>query len=430
MTYRFDYVIIGGSAGAVGCIEALRSVDQERSIALISEEPYPLYSRALLPYYLDTPVPREKLLYRPPDFYEKMRVTTFEGRRAVKLSPIDKVVELDDGERLKYGRLLLATGGKPFVPSIEGLNKKNVFTFISMDDALGIAEALPRTRNAVILGGGVIGLMTAEVLRKRGIGVSVVELAPRVLSAVVDETAGAIVEDLFREQEVVIYTATTIKKVVGEERAERVILSNGEDLPCDLLVVAVGVVPRVELARDAGIAVNRGILVNERMETSAKDVYACGDCAEVYDFVIDDRRPLPLWTNAYAGGRTAGFNMAGVARKYRWATAMNAMHFFDLYIISAGLNITQDLGDSFEVLTKYEPQSRIYRKFALKDGRIVGLVLVGQIARAGIFLRLMRMQADVASFKEELLKEAFGFTDIPEDLRWQLLKEDVMLEVI
>lgn len=430
MTCRFDYVMVGGSAGAVGCIEALRSVDREKTIALISEEPHRIYSRALIPYYLDTSVPRDKMLYRPPDFYEKMKVTPFTGRRAVKLDPVRKAVELDNGERIGYGKILLATGGRPFVPPVGGLDKKNVFTFVSMDDALAMAGTLPKARSAVVLGGGVIGLMAAEALKRRGLEVAVVELAPRVLAPVVDETASAMVETLFRERGVAIHTATTIRQVVGHDLAEGVILTNGQALPCDLLVVAVGVVPRVELARDAGIAVNRGILVNEKMETSVKDVYACGDCAEGYDFIIDGTRPLPLWPNAYAGGRTAGFNMAGIPREYRWATSMNAMHFFDLYIINAGLNVTRDLADAFEIVSKYDPRARIYRKFALKDGRIRGFILVGQVARAGIFLRLMRMQANVAPFKEELLKETFGYASMPEDLRWQLLEDNVVLGVV
>jgi len=427
---RFDYVIVGGSAGAVGCIEALRAVDREKTIALICEEGDRIYSRALIPYYLGDKIHGDKMLYRPPDFCEKMGVTPWPRRRAVGLDPVSKTVVLDGGEEVQYGKLLLTTGGRPIVPPVPGLDKKNVFTFVSMADALALAETLPTARAAVLLGGGVIGLMAAETLKRRGLAVTVVELAPRVLAPVVDETASTMVEELFRAKGVPVHTGTTIAQVLGHERAEGVVLTSGEPVRCDLVVVAVGVVPRVELARAAGIAVNRGILVNEKMETSAPDVYACGDCAEGYDFVIEGNRPLPLWPNAYVGGRVAGFNMAGVPREYRWATSMNAMHFFDLYIINAGLNVTRETADGFEIVSRYEREARAYRKFALRDGRIAGFVLVGRVARAGIFLRLMREKVDVSSFKHELLDEHFGYASMPERLRWELLAQDVRLGVV
>ncbi|MBC7104835.1 MAG: NAD(P)/FAD-dependent oxidoreductase, partial [Firmicutes bacterium] len=268
MVRRFDYVIVGGSAGAVGCIEALRAVDRGGTIALIGEEGDRIYSRALIPYYLGGAIPREGMLYRPPDFCAGMGVVTYAGRRAVGLDPARKTVTLDGGEEVQYGKLLLATGGRAVVPPVPGLDKKNVFTFVNMADALALAETLPTARAAVVLGGGVMGLMAAETLKRRGLSVTVVELAPRVLAPVVDETASAMVEELFRAKGVPVRTGTTLTRVLGDGRAEAVVLTGGETVPCDVVVVAAGVVPRVELARAAGIAVNRGILVNEKMQTS------------------------------------------------------------------------------------------------------------------------------------------------------------------
>ncbi len=432
---EYDVVIIGNSAGAVGCIETLRSKDRDITMAVISEEKYHTYSRALIPYYLAGKIDFDKLYYRPLDFYEKMNVIPLLGRKAVSVDFEKKMVKLDTGEEVKYGKLLLATGGKPFIPPMEGFDRslENVFSFVSLDDALGIEKILPESKKAVILGAGVIGLMAAEVLVKKGLEVHVVELADRVLAPVVDERTSQLVEKVFEENGVKIYTGVTIKKVNSENnRVVSVILTSGNEIECDILIVAVGVVPRTELVQNTDVEVNRGILVNKKMETSVKDVYACGDCAEIYDFVLGDRRVLPLWPNAYYGGRVAAINMLGEEAEFEWGTSMNAMHFFDIYIINAGLNITDEIAEKegYEVLVRYEPERKVYRRIAVKDGLIKGLVFVGRVERAGIYLNLMRRKINVSNFKDRLLDYDFGYTKLPENIRWNLLGDEVILGII
>ncbi|AGK60049.1 hypothetical protein Asulf_00013 [Archaeoglobus sulfaticallidus PM70-1] len=431
---KFDVVVIGNSAGGIGCIEAIRSRNRDLTIAVISEEEYHTYSKALIPYYLSGRISREKMYYRPPDFYEKMDVTPILGKRAVSINVSEKKVILDSGEEIEYGKLLIATGGKPFIPQMEGFDPKleNAFSFVTMDDALGIEKELEDAKKAVILGGGVIGLMAAEVLAEKGLEVHVIELADRVLAPVVDERTSEIVQRVFDEHGVSIHTGLTIKKVnSSNNRVYSVTLTDGREIECDLMIVAVGVVPNIDLVRDSEIEVNRGIVVNRKMETSAKDVYACGDCAEVYDFMIDDRRLLPLWPNAYYGGRVAGLNIAGGSAEFE-GTSMNAMHFFDVYIINAGLNITDEIAEKegYEVLIRFDPERKVYRRIAIKDGLIKGIVLVGKVDRAGIYLNLMKRKIDVTEFKERLLDYDFGYTKLPEHIRWDLLKDDVVLGII
>ncbi|WP_290597817.1 MULTISPECIES: NAD(P)/FAD-dependent oxidoreductase [unclassified Archaeoglobus] len=425
---RYDFVVIGNSAGGIGCVEAIREKDRESSVLVISAEKYHAYSRALIPYYLDGKIDFERMYYRPPDFYEKMNVDTKLGVKAVGIDVEAKKVLLESGESVEYDKLLIATGGKPFIPPMEGLaEQSNVFTFLKMDDVLAVEKAIKDAKRVVVLGGGIIGLMASEVLAKKGLEVKVVELADRVLAPVVDEITSRRVEKKFEEHGVEIILNNTIAKVVGDERVEKVVLRDGRELETDMLIVAVGVVPNVEIVKDTPIKVNRGIVVNRKMETSVKDVYACGDCAEIYDFIFGANRVLPLWPTAYTGGRIAGFNMLGEEREYTLATSMNAMHFFDYYIINAGLNVPND-SEEFEVIYKQEGDS--YRKFALKDGRIAGFIIAGKMERAGIFLRLMEEEIDVSPFKDKLLKDDFGYIDIPEPIRWELLEEKVKLGVV
>lgn len=425
---KYDHIIIGNSAGGIGCVEAIRELDKDSNILVISAEKYHAYSRALIPYYLDGKIEFEKMYYRPPDFYEKMDVDTKLGVKAVGIDVEAKRVMLENGESVEYGKLLIATGGKPFIPPIDGLKgQDNVFTFLKMDDVLAVERAIREAKRVVVLGGGIIGLMASEVLAKKGLEVKVIELADRVLAPVVDEITSRIVERKFKENGVEIILNNTISKVVGDSKVEKVVLKDGREIETDMLIVAVGVIPNTDVVEGTPIEVRRGIVVNKKMETSIKDIYACGDCAEIYDFVFGANRVLPLWPTAYTGGRIAGFNMAGEEREYTLATSMNAMHFFDYYIINAGLNVPND-SEEFEVI--YSLEGEKYRKFALKNGRIAGFIIAGKMERAGIFLKLMEEEVDVSPFKEKLLKEDFGYVDIPEPVRWILLEEKVKLGVV
>lgn len=428
---KFDYLIIGNSAGAVGCIEGLKSVDPTGTIGLVAEEEHHVYSRALIPYYLSGVIDKEKMYYRPADFYQRAGVAVLSGQKAAALNLDRKEVELAGGERIGYGKLLLATGGKPIYPPVDGFEKKNVFSFHSFDDLLGIEKLLPESKNAVILGGGVIGLMAAEVMQKQGLAVRVLELADRVLAPVVDETTSGIIESALREAGVELYTSNTIDRIHGGELVESITLKDGTTILCDLLIVGIGVRPRTELAEGTAITVDRGILVDQQMRTSVPGVYACGDCASIHNFVTGETQPLPLWPNAYLGGRIAAFNMAGVTRKLVSGASMNAMHFFDVNLINAGVNVTAKDSGRWNIISKLEPENRVYRKFILDDNGVInGFVLVGQIKRAGIFLNLMRRKVDVREFQEDLLNEEFGYGIMPGEMRWQLLKDEVILGVM
>jgi len=180
-------------------------------------------------------------------------------------------------------------------------------------------------------------------------------------------------------------------------------------------VVAIGVSPRTELALNTKIKVNRGIVVDRYMATSCPDVYACGDATEAYDFVHDTNRLTPIWPNAYIGGRTAGYNMAGIKTEYPGGTAMNSLNYFGLDIASAGIVAPPD-EDKFEVLSRQN--NGTYQKIVLKDNLIVGMVFVKDIEKSGIVFGLMRDRVNAGSFKQSLLTDDFGLVSLPTEL-WQ-----------
>jgi|AGTN01.2.fsa_nt_gi NAD(P)H-nitrite reductase len=399
------YVIIGNSAAAVGCIEALRKCDGAGSITVISDETHHVYSRPLISYYLAGKVTPENMAYRKKDFYGKHRVETLLGKKAAAIDPGKKAVTLDDGTAVPYDKLLIATGSSPFVPPTEGLAAQdNAFTFLKYDDALGIGKLLTKQSNVVIVGAGLIGLKAAEGIAPVAGSVHVVELAPRVLPMILDDAAAAPVQKRIEEQGVVFHLGMTVARVAGERHIEKVILKDGTELPCDILVMGVGVRPNVAEARAAGVEVNRGIVIDGHSRTSVRDIWAAGDVTESEDLISGERKIMALWPNAYTQGRAAAFDMCGREDDNGGVFPMNAVGFFGLPIITAGVQG----GEGTTVLSRDDPKKGLMKRFIVKDDRLVGMILVGDVDRAGIYTYLMSEKIPLSSLEKGLTDDGFG----------------------
>jgi len=211
-----------------------------------------------------------------------------------------------------------------------------------------------------------------------------------------------------------IITGHTVSGITSElpGKAAGITLDDGYSMPCEIVVVAIGVQPRTKLASGAGIRVNRGIVVDKYMATSHPDVYACGDAAEAYDFIYGENRLTPIWPNAHLGGRVAGFNMAGFPTKYPGGTAMNSTKYFGLNIVSAGMVIPPD--GSYEVIINKNGAN--YRKVILRDGLITGMIFSGDIEKSGIVYNLMKDRVNTESFKQALVADDFGLVSLPEEI--------------
>ncbi|MFC1870399.1 NAD(P)/FAD-dependent oxidoreductase [Chloroflexota bacterium] len=414
---RIKYLIIGNSAGGIGAAEAIRKVDEAGTIAIVSDEPYPAYSRPMISDYLAERCPLHRMLFRPPDFYEKHNIQAILGQKVTELNIDKHAVKLEDGRTIVWEKLLLATGGLPIMPRIGGIDLKGVFTFTTLDDARAIDQFLGHYRRnvrAMVIGGGLIGVSVTEALVKRGIQVTIVEMKERILNTILDEEASALVAATLSEARVEIVTGQTVDKVgsylPGE--ATGATLNDGSPLPCEMVVVAIGVQPRLEIVSGTGIKINHGIIVDRHMTTSSPNVYACGDVAEAYDFIHSENRLTPIWPNAYTGGMVAGGNMAGLPTEYRGGTAMNSIKYFGVAMVSAGMVTPPD--DSYEVIS--QKHDRVYRKVILKDGLIAGMVFSGDIEKSGIIFNLMKDRVNVAAFKPALVADDFGLASLPESI--------------
>jgi len=410
---RTEYLIIGNSAGGIGAVEAIRETDKKNSITIISDEPYPAYSRPLISEYLSRERTLDEMLFRPADFYSQNNIDLMPGKSVKSLDLPQRLVELNSGEKITWKKLLLATGGIPIVPKMKGLDKTGVFKFLTLDDAKAIDKFLKENSRAVVIGGGLIGVSVSEALTKRGVKVTIVEMKDRVLNTILDERASAIAEEMLAESGIRVIVNNTVSEIIGETVVEGVVLDSGETIPCDLVVIAIGVLPRTELVQGTEIKVNRGIVVDRYMATSQAGVYSCGDVAESYDFVINTNRLTPIWPNAYIGGRVAGCNMAGVKTEYAGGTAMNSVNYFGLDITTAGTVNPLD-GIAYEVITR--DKDGIYQKVMLNNGLIAGIVFVKDIEKSGMIFGLMRDKVNVSDFKQQLLSDDFGLACLPQEL--------------
>ena len=388
-----QYVVIGNGVAAVGCIEGIRSVDKDSKITVVSEENYPVYCRPLISYYLENKTDPERMNYRGADFYEKMGCDVFYGKKVIQINTDSKNVVLDDGATLPYTEVCVATGSAPFVPPFEGLDTvEKKFSFMTLDDTFALEKAIDKDSNVLIVGAGLIGLKCAEGLHGRVASITVCDLADRVLSSILDTDCAAIVQKHLEVNGIQFMLGDTA--VQFENNLAH--MKSGKTVKFDTLVLAVGVRANTALLKEIGGNVNRGILINDRMESSIANIYAAGDCTEGNDISSGQKRVLALLPNAYMQGHTAGVNMAGGNDVFDKAIPMNSIGFFGLHIMTAG---TYE-GEMYE-----EKTDGTLKRLFTKDGLLKGFILIGKTERAGIYTSLIREKTPLNTIDFDTMKK-------------------------
>ena len=388
------YVIIGNSAAAIGTIQGIRLVDKTGQIVVISDEKYHTYSRPLISYWLKGAVTEENMRYRDEDFYEKNDVDTLFETRVIKINADKKTVTIENGNEISYDKLMVATGSKPFVPPMDGLDKvEKKFSFMKFDDAKAVKEAVTEGAKVLIVGAGLIGLKAAEALEHYGADMTVVDLADRILPSILDNEASAIMQKHIESKGVKFILGASVKEF-SENSA---VLTNGETVPFDMVILAVGVRPNTELVSEAGGKVNRGIVTDQKQAVEGlRDVYAAGDCTESLDITTGQQKILALLPNAFMQGEIAGQNMAGKETYYLNAMPMNAIGFFGLHIITAG-------SYEGEAFTETDGKEN-YKKLVTADNELKGFILMGDVKRAGIYTYMIKWHMPIDECDFEMLK--------------------------
>lgn len=390
------YVIIGNGVAALGAIEGIRKYDREGDILVISAEDRITYGRPLISYYLAGKVSPEDMALRPESYYEKMRVRLRLGTRVECLDIAAKAVIAQGGERIPYDKLLVATGGSPSRPDIKGLSGPGIHAFTSWAHAGAIEdEVAAQAKRVAIIGGGLIALKAAEGLSIRGVDVTLV-VRSRILRAYFDQTASDMVASHLEAKGIRFEKGASPLEILRDDSGHVLGVRTDKGLvQAGAIILAAGVTPNASLARCAGIAVNRGILVDEFMRASAEGVHAAGDVAEARDILSGEARVIPIWPNAYNQGVNAGINMAGARKAYPGSLSMNATSFHGLPTVSVGL-VNPPEEPSHESHAFVLPEREVYRKLVFRsddDGtRLVGCILVGDVDNAGLYASFIRYE--------------------------------------
>ena len=385
------YVLIGGSIACHGAIEGIRSVDKEGEITVLCGEKTPLYSRPLISYRLEGKTTEQNLFFRGKDYYEKKGVKAV-YEKATKIDPQKKTVTLESGKTLPYDSLFVGSGSRPFVPPMKGLERvENKCCFYTLEDEEKLASLLAEDKKLLIIGAGLIGLKCAEGAFAHTKNITIVDLAPRVLPNATTPYVASLLEERLKVKGIKTILGASVEEFF-EKSAK---LTNGETLDFDVVVLAIGVRPCVDLLKEAGAEINRGVIVDEYMKTNLPDIYCAGDCAEGYDVVTGQKRLLQLFPSAFTGGRIAGRNMAGEKETFSTDCALNSTSLFGLAFTSCG-------SYDGEII---EEKVNGYKAFFTKDGYLVGYLLVGDAKRAGIYTSLISGRIPLSEVDEKIWQD-------------------------
>lgn len=397
-----EYTIIGGGIAAYAALKAIRDLDQHSRVTVVSEEQHCFYYRPMTPLVVKGDRERDEILYAGelPDFH------TIHDR-ATGLDPVARTITLAHGAPLAYERLLIATGSSPVIPPIKGLTKDNVYLLRTLAEAEKLREGAKAAKRAVIIGGGLVGIKKAVALHRSGLAVTVIEQQEEILLPRLDREGAAMVAEKLRREGITILTGAGVVEI--DELGRMVTLDSGAILDTDLVCVAVGVRPNLGWLTGSGLAIEQGLVVDQRLRTSSEQIYAAGDVVQTRDLVTGKSIVSALWTNAVAMGRTAGLNMAGGKMDYPGSLeVMNATEIEQLAMISVG--DINPVGDGYEIATRRRPDS--YRKLVFRNEALVGAVFLGDIENAGVYTALIKSGRSLGDLQEKARRSTLNYLDV------------------
>jgi len=405
------YVILGNGPAGISALKAIREVDRTGDITVVSPERWRFYSKILLTYWIAGKVRFPSLFLVGEDFYEQNGAKTLFGVAATHIDPEGRVVELSNRQKLTYDKLLLAMGSSPQVPDVCGVRLPGVYYLRTFDDAERIAQAVSFARRVVVIGGGLVSLKAAEGLLARGLEVWMAVSSRRLLSQVTAPEDAAPVLKVFQGAPGLhILLGCDVTRIEGNGRVERVILSTGQNIDCEMVVVGKGVIPNLLCTRGTGISTGRGVIVNELMETNMPGVYAAGDLAEGFDIARGAVALNALWCSAVWQGRVAGYNMAGLRVTYPGDVGMNTVTFGGACVAAIGRTRPEE-GDEVHTLAGAKGGDEgDYARLVFRGSRLTGAVLVGRYVRtAGVLRSLIARRVDVSRMKDDLVRGKMSY---------------------
>ena len=389
-----QYVIIGNGVAGTTAAANIRKFDSEGKIIIVSDEPYPFYSRIRLPEFLSDAVEEKDLIIKKDTWYAENRIDIVLNTTVTDIDVPGKRVISSDSSAIKYDRLLIATGGLSFVPPIPGADKKGVFTLRTLNDAIAIKEFSKQSGISVVLiGGGVLGLEAGNGLRKAGNYISVVEFFPRLLPRQMDPSGAEILKAQLENTGFRFYLGAKSREITGTDKVEALVLDDGTRIDCDMILISAGVRYNPMLALKLGLPVEKGVIVNNKMETGIPDIYAAGDLIQ-HNGVF-----YGIWPAAEKQGEVAGINMAGGNSEYLGTIISNTLKVAGIDICAAGDIDAEGQKDS---IVFKDADNYIYKKMVLQNNTLVGTILYGDIRDRQKIIKAIETRKDISTIRKDL----------------------------
>lgn len=388
------YLIIGNGVAGTTAASTIRKLDDSGQITIVTDEAYPYYSRIRLMEFLSGEVEQNDLVIKKDAWYEENRIELILNTVVSDIDINNKQVVTSSGNTMKFDRLLIATGGISFVPPIPGSDKKGVFTLRTLEDACSIRDYAKKShRRVLLIGGGVLGLEAGNGLRRAGNAITVAEFFPRLLPRQMDPDGADILKAQMEKMGFRFYLGAKSREITGADSADALILEDNTRIDCDMIIISAGVRPNLELAKKLGLKIEKGVLVNDRMETGLPDIYAAGDLVQ-HNGVF-----YGIWPAAEKQGEIAGVSMAGGNASYNGTTMSNRLKVVGIDLISAG---EIDAEGKKEAIVLKDDQNFIYKKLVLENNMLVGAIFYGDIKDSRKALKAIENKINISTFKKDL----------------------------
>ncbi|NLV98170.1 MAG: NAD(P)/FAD-dependent oxidoreductase [Clostridiaceae bacterium] len=376
------FVIIGASAAGITAADEIRKLDQNAAITMISKEEVKGYYRPRLSEMLSNDkISAEQITFKNDQWYADRKINLLLNQTVRGIDPVTKQVSLEDGTDIPYTKLIIASGAEVFVPPFSGRDKEGVFTLRHLKDMQNIKEYAKGKKNAVVIGGGLLGLEAANGLKGLGLNVSVLEHNKRILPRQLDPEASSLLEEKVDKYGIKFLKNASTKEIVGTDKLEGILLESGETIAADLLIISTGVNPNTAFAKGTDLEIKRAIVVNEKMETSLADIYAAGDCAEFNGI------NYALWIEAVEQGKTAGINAAGGEYLFETFTPFTSLQAFDTKVFSIG-----DVGSKpereYDTYKNYDDGN--FRELYFADDKLCGAILIGDTSKQSMISKAFK----------------------------------------
>jgi len=389
------YVIIGNGVAGTTAAAHIRKLDSDGEITVLTDEATPFYSRIRLIEYLAGEAAEKDIVIYKDEWYKKNNISLLLNTRIADIDKDKKEVMTSNGESSGFDKLLFATGSFSFVPPITGSDKKGVFTLRTIRDADEIIHYAKGMKKVLLIGGGVLGLEAGNALRKRGHEITVVEFFQRLLPRQMDSGGAEILKAQLESMGFTFFLGAKSKEIVGDDKVTGLVLEDGTKIDCDLIIISAGVRPHAELAKKLGLTIKKGLIVNDRMETEIKDIYAAGDLIEHRGVFYG------IWPAAQKQGEIAGMNMAGGNTLYEGTTMSNILKVVGVDLAAAG---DVDEEGKCESIVQKDREKYVYKKLVIKDNMLSGCIFYGDITGYRKVLKAIEEKRDIVDIRMNLEK--------------------------